>query len=210
MDLTPDSTIIAYNPSDLTIDVVDTIFAPHQRRYVSFLWMRNHYGDPRSVQDMPRIVKLPNREPLSVQARQVELRRVNDMWNIGSMEGLRKWSDIPVIEFYDEEGERILTVYDDPTGQHSSPSGQTIADAAADADRIARLEAQVADLARVAGIDRESLEAELDPAPDPSTPNIPTDDSTATRTTSPWAGADPALMVDEPPNPLDILAANDQ
>jgi len=192
------STIRATNPTSTSVTVNDLTFEPGQSRYVTFLWMRNHYGDPRSKQSMPSIVKIPGSDQsIAVQPRETELARVRTVWNVYA--GGNSWEDIPALEFYLDD-ERIYTVYDDPTGTTTSPHTESEATFAAQQDRISKLEQTIDAILKATGVSRENLPFDLaDPTANADDLDIPTDDSTASRTTSPFAHAEPvdALLMDE-------------
>lgn len=187
MELSPNDLVQAKNESDLEVDVVGTIFPPHAMKVVTFPWMMNHFGDPRSVRDSYQVIRLPNGTTMGVAPRQVEVERVNRMWNCGAGDGMRAWADIPKITFYNMDGERIFTAYDDPGGTRSTVASTTIDEQAAQQSKIQTLERQVAQLLEISGLDKDALPSD----------DIPTDDSLVTGTTSPWASSESIILDDE-------------
>jgi hypothetical protein len=191
MELTPNDLVKARNNSEHEVDVVGTKFKPFEMKVVTFPWMMNHFGDPRSILDQYQVIRMPNGVTTGVAARQVEVGRVQRMWNIGSGPGLRVWEDIPKIEFSTMDDERIFTAYDDPTGSHATAASTTVNDAAAQQEKIRTLERQVAQLLEISGLDDDAL-------PVDDSANIPVDESTPDEhTTSPWAGAEPIDLTTE-------------
>jgi len=193
MTLSPDDYIRAVNPSDETVDVAGVKFGPGAYKMMPFAWMVNHYGDPRSVLGKFQVWQTREGQQGVVQPREMERMKINTMWNISP--GGRAWEDVPYVEFYTVEDERIYTVYDDPFGEKVTPMTQTVDEAKQLKETVLRQQRQIDQLLAVSGLDRDALPAE--PA---APPDIPTDESTATSTTSPWAhsqdGVD-ALYVDE-------------
>lgn len=184
MALSVNDLVTAKNESDKTVDVVGVKFPPHSSKVMSFSWMMSHFGDPRSILDRYQVVKMENGQTTGVAPRQVEVQRVNRMWNIGQGQGMRAWGDIPRISFYTMEGERILTAFDDPSGKTSTEAFTSVGDSEAQQDKIRKLERQVAQLLELSGLDNDAI-----PEDDA---DIPVDDSEAsTETTSPWHGSEP-------------------
>lgn len=183
MDLAPTDLVKAHNPSDSTVDVVGVKFPPHSMKVVTFAWMMNHYGDPRSIRDNYQVVRLPNGQTTGVAPRQVEVQRVTRMWNIGVGPGMRAWGDIPVLKFSTMEDESIQTAFDDPAGDSATSATTSIRDQAQQDERIRTLQKQVEQLLQISGLDHDAIP--VDEA------DLPSDESEAsTETTSPWAGAE--------------------
>lgn len=198
--LTPDSTIRAHNSTDAPITVGQYTIQPGGNQYVSFLWMRNHYGDPRSKQDTPSVVKLPGTDQtVAVQARQSELARVNTVWGIPE----KFWQDIPPLEFYDDNGDRIVTVYDDPTGMSTTAHTDSESTFLAQQERIEKLETMLEMVLKATGTPKENLPFDLDePEANAGDLDIPSDESITSHTTSPWESSAPidALLMDDAVN----------
>jgi len=186
------STIRATNPTDETVTVGGIVFAPGASKYVTFLWMRNHYGDPRSIPDAPRIVKLPGSDQaMAVQPRQTELARVNTVWGMPHREG--GWDSIPKLQFFTEDNERLVTPFEDPSGMSTSLHTESEATFAAQQDRIDKLEKTLDMVLKATGVSKENLPFDVD---NPITEDIPTDDSVTDKTTSPWNAAE-AIFIDD-------------
>lgn len=179
-----DDFVRATNPSDEYVDIVGTGFQPHQTRVVSFQWMTNQFGDPRSVQGSHQVVRAADGTSALIQSRESELLKVNRFWDVGPHN--RTWEDIPHIEFETMEGERIYTVYDDPTGSHVSLAQTTIDEQHALVETIRRQQQQIDKLLEISGLTREAIPTTTHPETD-----IPEDDSTTNHTTSPWEASHP-------------------
>lgn len=170
----------AINKTGATVDSAGVVFSPGQERIVSFSWMVNQYGDPRSVGDTPQIVRSTDGSSMLIQSRDAERLKVNRFWNIGPPP-LRQWTEIPPLEFYTLDGERLYTVFDDPTGDHTAQAVTTVDEQQKMRSTIADQQRQIQRLLEITGLTNEAI----------PTDNLPQDDSTAPRTTSPWAHSEP-------------------
>ncbi len=196
--LDPNDTIRAYNDTDTPITVGAYTFAPGQSKFVSFLWMRNHYGDPRSIPSAPRILRLRDQDQsVAVQPRQTEVMRINCIWGIDA-DPTKTWADIPALQFFDEDNVRIITVFDDPSGESVTPHSTSEKTFIEQQDRIAKLEQTLDLVLKATGVAKENLPFDLDAPDEDDSSDIPTDESTTTRTTSPWESAEPDTSLMEP------------
>lgn len=183
MPLLPDSMIKVVNPADHDVDVVGVKFPPHSTKIMTFPWMMNHYGDPRSVADRYQVIRTPEGNTMGVPPRQVEVQRVNRMWNVGANtdrepNALRSWDQIPRLEFYTMEDERILTPFDDPTGSNVTPANTSVGEMDALRAEMEKQRREIAQLRELTGLDESAIPSDVD---------LPVDESTSRETKSPWA-----------------------
>jgi len=160
-------------------------------RTVPYLNMINGFGDPRSTNGSHQVFRATNGEQGVIQPRESERIKVSNIWGIGNG-GTNTWEDIPHLEFFDmESGEKLYTVVEDPLGNHTAPANPTIEQQTVLQKTVERQQQVINRLLEVAGLDADAIPQSLttvalDTAPDvPS--EIPTDDSTADETQSPWA-----------------------
>jgi hypothetical protein len=179
-----DDFVQAVNPTDEPIEWDGYVYQPGQRRMVPFLSMTNSYGDPRAVPGMPKMFRSPSGETGVVQSREIQRNKISVAWNAGSGPGYSiTWDDIPKLQFFNVDGDRIFTVYDDPLGNKIMPADTTIEHQQDLERQVKSLTQQVRDLSRLAGINETDIPTD-DSAGIPS--DVPTDDSTTDETQSPW------------------------
>jgi hypothetical protein len=149
---------------------------------VPYLNMVNTFGDPRATNGSHQVYVAGNGEKGVIQPRESERQKVMTYWK----------DDLnPRPTFYTMDGERLYTVADDPFGNHVMPASMTVDQQTALQKTVERQQQVINRLLEVAGLDSDAIPQSLttvalDTAPDvPS--EIPTDDSTANETQSPWA-----------------------
>lgn len=176
--------VIVKNETDKPVDWEGQKLQPGGQAAVPYLKMMNSHGDPRSIPGQHRVYMSGNGERGVVQPREVERSRVSNMWSVGPE---RPWTDIPPVTFYTMDGERIFTVVDDPQGDHVAPAELTVDQQAHLQKTVDRQQEVIDRLLEVSGLDKDAIPPDVQPVEVP--PDIPTDDSTASDTQSPFAHA---------------------
>lgn len=167
-------------------------YFPGQRRVVSYLAMVNSFGDPRALNGRPQVYQAGNGQGV-IPAREDERVKVARAWMAGSGPGYcMTWDEIPTLQFFTMDNERVFTVRDDPAGEKSTPADLSIEKQRDLESIIKRQQRQIADLMAMAGLENSDFPSD-DAASIPA--DIPTDPSASDQTQSPWAHS-------EPPNDL--------
>lgn len=184
-----DDFVQAVNNTDEPLEWDGYTYQPGARRMVPFLAMANSFGDPRSVNGTHQIFRSPDGTTGVIPPREVQRGKVAVAWNAGSGPGYSiSWDEIPTIEFYNVDGERIFTVYDDPTGDKIMPANASIEQQRDLEKTIRRQQAQINQLLALQGLSESDLPDDSEIPPDVL--DIPSDDSSASTTQSPWAHAE--------------------
>lgn len=169
------------NQTDHDIIWDGTTYFPGQRRIVPYLAMVNSFGDPRSQNDRPQIYSTGTGTGV-IPARNDERLKISRMWTNMT------WDEIPSLQFFTIDNERLFTVRDDPMGEKSTPADISVERQRDLESVIKRQQRQIADLMALTGLETSDLPTE-DAALIPA--DIPTDDSTSDKTQSPWAHSEP-------------------
>ena len=184
-----DDFVQASNNTDEPIEWDGYTYQPGARRMVPFLAMTNSFGDPRSVNGTHQIFRSPDGTTGVIPPREIQRGKVAVAWNAGSGPGYSiLWDEIPKLEFYNVDGERIFTVYDDPTGDKIMPANASVEHQRDLETTIRKQQRQINQLLALQGLDANDLPDDSEIPPDLS--DIPADDSSASTTQSPWAHAE--------------------
>lgn len=155
---------------------------------VPFLNMANSFGDPRAVAGVHQPFLSGKGEKGVIQPREDERNRVQTVWRIGGPDPIYAWDDLPKLSFYTMDGERLFTVAEDPYGEHVTPANLTVDQQQVLQHTVERQQEIINRLLEVSGLDKDALPTDGESVSLPI--DLPTDDSTASDTTSPWAHAD--------------------
>lgn len=165
--------VIVKNETEHEIEWDGRKYAVGSQSSVPYLNMVNSFGDPRSTLGGHQVYMASNGERGVVQPREVERNKVMNYW---------KDPDNPHLSFYTMDGERLWTVADDPNGDHVMPASMSVDQQTALQQTVERQQQIIERLLEVSGLDKDAI-------PDQLPPDIPTDDSTASATQSPFAHA---------------------
>lgn len=184
-----DDFVQAVNNTDEPIEWDGYTYQPGGKRMVPFLAMANSFGDPRSTIGAHQIFRAPDGTSGVIPPREIQRGKIAVAWCAGSGPGYSiTWEQIPKLEFYDVDGERIYTVYDDPTGDKIMPANASVEHQRDLEATVRRQQRQINQLLTLQGLSVNDLPDDSEIPPDLA--DIPADDSTASTTQSPWAHAE--------------------
>ena len=137
---------------------------PDQPTFVSFEAVTNALGDPRSGPIVQNLKDSAGNNQF-IADRASEIRRLRAVYDnqFGSETELQY---APRCEVVDLDGDRILTVVDDPQGESVTPAQTTLLDRDALMAQIERQNRMIQTLAKEQGIDLSSPEIVNEPAPE--------------------------------------------
>jgi hypothetical protein len=128
----------------LTWDGRSVTIAPHKKRAASFEQVVNHFGHPYAGVEERKIADETGNWHVAP-TREDERARISVKggWDLGSSKtgGLQVLGPPPAVEVYDLDGERVWTVLEDPTGEHSQPRVAEVE--GNNSEQISRLEKQL-------------------------------------------------------------------
>lgn len=149
-------------PYTIMYDSISYVLQPGKDTWVPFPAVALWFGDPRSAGTLASIVDergvrtyVPDRE---TEVRRLRVKYGNAFGDESVVTGY------PDVELYDMDNDRVMSVLDDPTGENVMPAQSTVADQSNLMTIIQRQQAQIDQLAKLAGLN-QSAESQVNPVP---------------------------------------------
>lgn len=147
-------------PYVVKYDSREFVLQPGKETYIPAACAFTWFGDPRSTNTY-QSVKMPNGQSYFISDRKTEVRRLRIKHGAG-IEGNEDNFDhvaIPDVEVYTAEGERVLTVLDDPAGKTTTPADVRVSQDEELREIIARQQRQIEAMRDHLGMEDEAEQA---------------------------------------------------